>query len=610
MQFIQDIKELKCTEHEYKIIHINRSQNIKMGARVRCEKCTITAGGDYVHIDDFLKDLDDKIGIVEGKEKVNLNEFEKFSIPLEQVLANYKDEFNSTVSLIINEVQKVKQYIHEYFSIFEQPLESQSLSQFENICHKVCSNVFDQFNLKNQYSRVVVPIKQLINMQKFYSNKLITCFKQLQNDMTNYEHTHSFNVQGRVCTAMTFGQSDDTQIIAMALENQLKIYELLMEKNKVIERQCFKHFTHNIASVVFSDDTKYLVAGGTFDKRMNIYVECPTKKKEYELKAELIYQNPIFSIIFTPNNEDLISGSGCDLFCINNEEMENVIDLKSQKVNKFSEAENKNKFQLDHSHNNTVYQLNHYHAEGKKQKLISCSYDKQIFIWLKQDTWNMIKKIRLQNSVYRCSFVGEDSIVVQENSSRHLTFYNQVLSGGKVCQTYEFNDLNTDLSHNFPMIYLEPSNLLIVKHNSKIVFFKKRSKNGIFYKEDEKNGEIGTITPDAKMYMSWDREKKRLIIYQQIDKFQVDKQLFDERYSKNQSKITEERTIQNLLQTNTQEENQLRGLNTNVENRGLHSNDIRLEINNDNLHRDINTDDNRRLVDINDQDSPQLVQFN
>ncbi|CAK90979.1 unnamed protein product (macronuclear) [Paramecium tetraurelia] len=608
-----------------------------MGARVRCEKCT-KSGGDLIHIDDFLNVLNEKIGVVEGKEKDNLEEFEKFSNPLELMLNNYKDQFNSTVQLIINEVQKVKHQIHEYFSIFNNPLESQSLSQFESVCHKVCSNVFDQFDLKSQYKQLIYPIKQLINVQEFYSDKLKTCFKQLQNDMTNYEPTYNFNVQGRVCTAMSLGQCDDTQMIAMALENQLRIYELVMEKKKVIERQCFKHFTHNIASVVFSEDNKYLVAGGTYDKRMNIYVECETKKKEYQLKAEIIYENPIYSIIFTSNNEDLISASGNDLFCINNADMKTIINIESQEHKRIQILEQKSKYLLNFSHNNTVYQLDYQIKE--KQKFISCSYDKQIFIWEKKlGDWNVLNKIRVQNSVYRCSFVGDDTIVVQENSSRHLTFYKEVSNQQQANQKYEFYDLNTDLSHNFPIIYLESPGLLIVKHNSKIVFFRKRG-NGIFYKEDEKNGEIGTITFDAQFYLSWEKEKQKVVIYQQMDKFQATKQLFEERYSQKQFKTNEEKPTQNLYQTTSQQESQLSAQNTNVINKGLNSNDIKVEIKNDikvevnkdikkeinndikkeennyikkeikndNLLKDIKTDD-RMLVDLDNSDSLQLVQF-
>lgn len=45
--------------------------------------------------------------------------------------------------------------------------------------------------------------------------------------------------------------------------------------------------------------------------------------------------------------------------------------------------------------------------------MISCSYDKTIFVWLKGDKWDIVvNRIRVQNPVYRCCFVGEDNIVI------------------------------------------------------------------------------------------------------------------------------------------------------------------------------------------------------
>lgn len=63
------------------------------------------------------------------------------------------------------------------------------------------------------------------------------------------------------------------------------------------------------------------------------------------------------------------------------------------------------------------------------------------------------------------------------------------------------------------MIYLEHKKLLIVKHNSKIVFFRKR-KNNLFYKEDEKDGEMGTVTNDGKIFLKWDKINSKVEIYE------------------------------------------------------------------------------------------------
>ncbi|CAD8202822.1 unnamed protein product [Paramecium pentaurelia] len=611
---------LQCKEHAMPITQIETAKNAKQGSRAKCEKCTMS--GTVVHVQIFEKFLNQKIQEAEKMKKDNLDEFGNLSNSLEKLLTNYKQEFNSTIELIYQEVRNIKQKIHENFSITKQPLESQSILEFEQICHKVYSDSFDKFHLKMQYSKLIELHQNLIKMQDYYSQKIKKCFKQLQKDMINYELQSIFNVPGhKVCTAMCTGQDSDYQFVVLALGNIMKTYEFCLEKKKeiekqkaieilkAVEKQSFKDFTHNIGSVVLSEDQTYLIAGGTYDNKMIIYKQICETKKMYESKKSLFFQEPIFSIIFTPNNEDLISASGNDIFCITNQNLQTILDQKQQQQQKNQNVINENidQYKLEpSSHQNTVYQLS-YQLNQSKQKLMSCGYDKQIFIWQKlNDEWCQIHKIRIKNSVYRCCFVDIDQIVVQENSSRDLTFYNNV-SNKNLCtkdttQQCKFNDLNTDLSHNFPMIYLENKKLLIVKHNSKIVFFRKR-KNQLFYKEDEKDGEMGTVTNDGEIFLKWDKINSNVEIYEQNTKYQASKEEFDQKFFGSQSKIFQDSNLQSIKDqkseyignTNLIEGNQQKEIK---DQKPLQNNDILLELRQGNEYNVKNKNDQKPFLEM------------
>lgn len=56
--------------------------------------------GTVVPYEKFKETLNETVKKAEGMQQKNMEEFEKLSNPLEKLLTNYKDEFNSTIGHI------------------------------------------------------------------------------------------------------------------------------------------------------------------------------------------------------------------------------------------------------------------------------------------------------------------------------------------------------------------------------------------------------------------------------------------------------------------------------------------------------------------------------
>ncbi|CAD8128135.1 unnamed protein product [Paramecium sonneborni] len=529
--------ELQCQLHFSPIMFIETSPK-KSSSRLKCKNCEeVEKGVPLIAINRFDSHCQEqKIKIQKEQESV-IADFQQFSDPLKKLLDNYQLEINSTIKRIRLELHIIFDSIHQFYNpIINYDPQQKSMSNLQQTSDLIYDSTC-KFNLKPKYFEVIKVMKTLFGLQHHYSQIMKKCFEQLQNDLAKYELSSEFKVSpSKICNAIAFSPDKDGQIVSLGLGNILQTYQYIKQQDNQNFNllQTFKDHENYISCILFSEDKKYLISGGTYDKRMNIYTESKNKNHFYQLIAQVIHQDAINSIIFTTNNEDIISTSGHDIYRISNEDIEEILNQnKGQEIKKINLNQDLNKYQLNPSHDNTAYQLSYMFTTNLKQ-FLSCSFDKQVFVWQKQkDFWNMNNRIKMLNHIYRCCFINENDIVIQENSSRELSFYENVsrkndFKKSKIKQV-KFEDLNTDLTCSFPIVFIQKLKLLVVKHNKKIVFLKERT-DGKFYKENEIEGEMGAISPDGDIFLKWNKKQSNLELFKLNSGIKFKKEEFEKRY--------------------------------------------------------------------------------
>ncbi|CAD8095144.1 unnamed protein product [Paramecium sonneborni] len=404
-----------------------------------------------------------------------------------------------------------------------------------------------------QISTQVIDFDQSINSQAFNSSQN----KSQDNDIfiidSIHKHISKEDNQSNINFNITRPGVDINQEQIYKFKENKSLLEKAQQNQKkktYQQEQLEKSFKYELiysinqsqwcGAISFNKDSSFLIASS--EKNINIF----------EFKKGLIqtleqHKDWVTALYFMKNSNDFISGSA-DKSIIIWKFMENklwqrkqqlighestinrvimnskedlIISCSSDKTIKIWKKQNDLWFlaQTILEHNKDVYSISLSESENK---LISCGQDGQILVMEQQKNnqeWIVIQKIETKVFGYRLSFIGDNQFTFQPHRGEFMHLYelNNLTKQYLKIKDIQVKNGNVEDQSLFSQQYIKEKSLLINKYGRVINLVQKNQNGEFLNKQQIEFGHYylyGSVTDNGEYLVTWNSKNNQLQIRQ------------------------------------------------------------------------------------------------
>ncbi|CAD8065946.1 unnamed protein product [Paramecium primaurelia] len=523
------LNQLKCEygqQHQNsEILLLSLDQGINIKNRLKCKYCLQAHYGKFESMAIFqvLQAIKDKFMSIENHRLERINEEKQGLIKIKDDITNLKsnlnqilDEFSNLIDQLNVEYDNILGNIqfnlmNEIQEIAEQQYSSINLTldQFNNKLISIKMSYKEKFqkkllNIQEQISSIVEKYSQndsrnkeneiqLIqnNIQRISNIKIKIINNAESNQIIKYQNISE--IQCQYCLALAFDYQCK-QLAVCSKEYQVEIYNI--ENGIIQNKQSILQHQNKIYSIIYSKNQNWLVTG-TGDG--NIYIWKLQDSQWQKFTSQYQHQSTVFCLLLNKKEDILFSSSEDQTIIIWNLDIDqNKLEIRQQ-IN---------------TESGNIYSIS---LNEQENYLACCSRKSNIMIWENQGQntqWVLKQIIQLDENLFgfRLGFYGDFLIFQPKNRGICIIYKEESLQFQEFQQLQLNNKESNDEVGLSPIKYSKMKDVMILKHNISIYFIRKQSdqKFQIFGEQIncQNNIHFSTIALNGEYLAQWTNDQK------------------------------------------------------------------------------------------------------